>query len=333
LKWATGSLVVLILIGGALYSRYRDISYLVFPALAGLMAAGAIQRLETCFWNAARRQKVTAIWHASTAWAKPVMAILAVVLLGAASQSVLLGYFAAASGVVLCIRLLPVHREGIDGAKRPSEIDRNLLKEIWVYVLPLFPQALVGWVILFSDRYIINGLLGREEVGVYAICYGMIGTPFLLAGASLSQTMRPPYFNAVSSGDKYREEKFFRTWLTGTILISALGMIAIYCLRHWIAVILLAEEYRYGASLIPWITTGIGLQIIAQVFDSALFAYKRTKLILLSQIIGAIVCVVSVYLLTIQFGLIGAAGACPVYFLTLVIIKMLLVRKVTKSEQ
>jgi O-antigen/teichoic acid export membrane protein len=334
LKWLAISLSGMVLIASLVYTHYHTLSYLVFVALAGCMVLKMALRLEVCLLTAARRQKASAVCQAAEAWGKPLFAILIVLLLGATCQSVLLGYFLATAGIVLCIHLFPIRREGVDNSKGPFETDKELLKNIWIYAMPLIPQALVGWVISFSDRYIVGGLLGTGAVGIYAVAYGVIGMPFLIVGASISQTLRPPYFDAVSNGDKRLEKKMLRTRLMTVLLVSAFGVIAVYCLRHWIAVIFLAEEYRSSTLLMPWIAAGMGFQILAQVFDCVLFAYKRTKLILLSQIIGAIVCVLSVFLLTIRFGLLGAAIACPVYFLSLVIVKlMLLARKVRKLGQ
>lgn len=328
LKWLTSVPVGLILIGGAVYSLSHSISYLAFLALTGCMVSKIVLRLEVCLLTAARRQKASAICQALEAWCRPALAVLIVVLLGETSHSILLGYFSATAVIVLCLHLFPVRLEGVDNPKGPVETDKKLFKNIWLYAMPLIPQALVGWVITFSDRYIVGGLLGTGSVGIYAVAYGVIGMPFLIAGASIGQTLRPPYFDAVSCGDKRLEKKMLRTRLMATLLVSAFGVITVYCLQHWIAVIFLAEEYRSSVLLMPWIAGGMGLQIIAQVFDCVLFAYKRTKLILLSQVIGAIVCVLSVFLLTTRFGLLGAAIACPVYFLSLVVVKALLARKV-----
>jgi O-antigen/teichoic acid export membrane protein len=332
LKWLGGILIGLILIGGALCSCYYAVSFLAFLAIAGCLITKIALRLEVCLLTAARRQKASAICQVLEAWCKPAIAILIVILLGATSQSVLFGYFIAIAGIVVIIHYLPMRAEGVDYSKQGKfETDTKLLKNIWVYALPLIPQALVGWIISFSDRYIVGGLLGTADVGLYSVAYGVVGAPFLIAGASISQTIRPPYYNAVASSDKRLEKKMLRTWLLAALLISTLGVIAVYGLRHLIAAIVLAEKYRSSVLLMPWIAGGMGLQIIAQVYDSVFLAYKKTKLVLISQVIGAIICLISVFLLTVKFGLLGTAIACPVYFFALVIVKILLIARVKKA--
>ena len=332
LKWTVGVLAGLILLGG-LFVRFGTISYLVFVALAGFLTVQVMRNLEIGLLTAARRQKEVALWSSSEAWLKPAFAVLLVILLGDTPQSVLLGYFAAVGGVLLCFHLLPVPVEGCNNSKVPFETDTELTANIRRYAMPLVPLALVGWVTSLSDRYIIAGMLGAADVGIYAACYGLIGMPFLIAGGAIGQTLRPPYYEAVSAGNITIGKRLFRTQLAFTVLVCGVGVVAVFFLRNIIAALLLAEEYRSAVSLMPWIAAGISFQVVLQVFENVIFAYKRTKLVLLVHSVGAIVCVVSVVCLVGRFGLVGAAVACPVYYSSMLIISVTLARLVRKAGQ
>lgn len=333
LRWTVITLVVIILTGGAFYSRYNSMSYLVFPVLSAFLVVQVMRILETTLFVAARRQKEAAIWDMAEAWAMPALAILTVLLVGVCPESILFGYLIAAGGILFCFFLLPVKGEGKDTTKKIYPPDKRLMKDIWNYAIPLIPLAIVGWINTLSDRYIIGGLLGTGEVGIYAATYGLIGTPFLIVGSTINQTLRPLYFQTVSAGSKVLEKKILFVWITITVIVCAFGVMAIYYLRYWIARLLLAEEYRSGTVLMPWIAAGIGFQVIAQVFEGLLFAYKRTRIILLIHSIGAVVCLLSVYLMLKQYGLIGAAQACPIYYFTMVILGMLLVQRLRLTSQ
>jgi len=263
--------------------------------------------------------------------ARPAMAVLMVILLGATTQYVLLGYFIATAGVLLLFRLFDVPWEGGSRPMKPFQQDRSLTKSIWRYAIPLIPLSLVGWVIGLGDRYIIGGLLGIGEVGIYAACASLVSMPFSLISNSISQALRPPYFNAIVSGDKQLEKKVLRAWLVVTISVSVLGATSVLFLRNLIAEIFLAEEYRKGAVLMPWLAAGIGLQIFSQVYENVLLGFKGTKFVLLAHSIGAVVCVVSILVLTSHFGLIGAAIASPVYFSCITITMVVLTKVVRKA--
>ncbi len=316
LKYTVSTLASLILLGG-LFLQSDALSYWVFVALAAFLVVQVMRNLEMGFLIAARRQKEVAIWSISEAWLKPAFAVLLVILLGDTPQSVLLGYFAAFGCILLCFHLLPVSVEGSNSSKVPIETDTELTANIRRYAMPLLPLALVAWISSLSDRYIISGMLGIGQVGLYAAGYGLISMPFLMAGEIIGQTLRPPYYQTVSAGNITLEKKLLRTQLSVTVLVCAAGVVAVFFLRNLIATLLLAEEYRSAVSLMPWIAAGITLQIIAQIFEGVLIAYKRTGFLLMVHSLGAVICVLSVYILIRRFNLIGAAMACPIYYLSM----------------
>ncbi|NQU43601.1 lipopolysaccharide biosynthesis protein [bacterium] len=320
LRRAGALLVLAILTGGAIFSVKTGFSYWPFIFLAGYGLLMVFRQFEMMLFNAARRQKAVAIWYVLEAWGKPAIALLLVVFLGEKSGNVILGYLLALIGLFALFRILKVEREGTRLASAPISPDHPLRREIRRYAIPLVPLQLVSWVNSQSDRYVIGLLLGTAAVGVYAPAYGGVGMPFLVAGGTIAMFMRPPYFQAVSAGDKRLEKKLFWYWLVLSCGVVALGVALVALLKNWIVLILLAEDYRAGAApLMPWIAGGIAFQVISQVFEAKLFAYKRPGLWTLTHVIGAVVCVVAVFLMTRRFGLLGAAMACPIYYAVMVL--------------
>lgn len=323
LKWTVGILVSCILLGG-LYFRFGTISYPAFLALVAFIVVQVMRNLEIGFLTAARHQKEVAIWSISEAWLKPAFAVLLILLLGNTTQSVLLGYFIALGIILLRFHLFPSTVEGRNNSKTPIDKDAELVTNIRRYAIPLVPMAFVAWISSLSDRYIISGMLGIGSVGIYAAGYGLISMPFIMVGDIIGHTLQPPYYQAVSAGNIKLCKKLLRTQLYITVLICSSGVVAVFILRNLIATLLLAEEYRTAVSLMPWIAAGISLQVIAQVFEGVLMAYKRTGFLLLVHSLGAVICVLSVYIFIRRFNLIGAAMACPVYYLTMLITGIIL---------
>lgn len=319
LKWTVGLLAGFILFSG-IFARSRAIPYPVFAALAAFLIVQVMRNLEVGFLTAARRQKEVALWSISEAWLKPAFAVLLVILLGDSPQSVLLAYFAAIGVILFCFHLLPVPVEGCDSSKVPFETDTELMAKIQRYAKPLVPLALVAWISNLSDRYIISGSLGVGQVGIYTAGYGLLSMPFLMTGGIIGQTLRPPYYQAVSAGNITIEKRLLRTQLAFTVVVCGAGVVAVFFLRNLIATLLLAKEYRSAVSLMTWIAAGITLQVISQIFEGILIAHKRTGFLLTVHSFGAIVCVLSVYFLIRRFNLIGAAMACPVYYLSMLML-------------
>lgn len=329
LIWTTGLLVLVCLGGGAIYSFWNHGSYLVFAALAGLIIVDVVKNLEVSFLQAARRQRALAIVLGVEAWARPLLAIALISLAGLSSGVILLGYFVGSGGVLLAL-LAVLPREGCGTVVQPSpELDRRLGKEIWVYSWPLTFQAVIGWFNTLSDRYIVRGILGPQQVGYYIAALSPVSAPFLMVQGIIGTTLRPVYFAAASSGDTRLERKIFRHWVAATSGICALGVVFVILGRDWIAWLLLAEAYRGYARLMPLIAGGYAFYAVAQVCGERLFAHKRTDLIVLSYALGAVACVAITSVLVSLFGIWGAAVSCTLTFLMLLVIILLLSRRVT----
>lgn len=328
LKWSVILVSSLLLVAGLFLCRSGNLSYFVFVVLIAFMVANIMRNFEISLLTAARRQKAVAIISVIEAWLKPIIAVALVLYLGSTPQSVILGYFVALGCILLFFYILPIPIEGKSDSKTDFNFDRNLMKKIQRYSVPLVPLALVGWCISLSDRYIIGARLGIENVGIYAAGYGLVSMSFLMVSGIITQTLKPAYFQAISNNNINRTHKILKTWIIITISICVLGVTAIFFLKHLIVYWLLASEYRNCAALMPWIAIGISFQIISQILENVLFAYKHTELILLTHTFSAIVCLVSVYLLTLRYGLIGAAYACPVYYLCMAVAGLFAVKTI-----
>jgi O-antigen/teichoic acid export membrane protein len=319
----------IILIAGSIYAVLTHTSCWIYVLLAGLSVVEVKRGLETNFITAARRQRPYALWNIAEAWLRPACAIVFVMLYGATPQNILLGYFAA-SFTILVLGLTLTEREGIAGQSSIRERDIILEKEIHKYAMPLIPLAFVGWISGLSDRYIIGGLRGLEQVGIYAATYGLISRPFLIAGVIIELTLRPIYFDAISTGQDIRARKIFNVWLGVTTVICAVGVIAVILLREHIGVLLLAKNYRSSVNLMPWVALGYSLLVISNVFEKPSYAYKKTKAVLYIWISGAVASILIGIPLVYYWGLQGAAVAIPIYFGIQLLYSMYLAKQVRK---
>jgi O-antigen/teichoic acid export membrane protein len=327
LKWPTVILGTAILL---LMFFARSIPDSVLLTLAFLLVFQVIYNLEVSLLTAARRQKEVAFLGISQTWLKPGFAVLAIIVLGVSPFSILLGYSIATGGILLLFYLLPVQVEGVSRSSKPLKPDRNLVNNIFRYSFPLMPLALVSWTSSLSDRYIIGGTLGLGQVGIYAAGYGLISMPFLMVEGIIGQTLRPAYFQSVSSIDSITGKKILRYHLIMTVGICGIGVLAVCFFKNLLAQLFLAKEYREATILLPWIAVGISFQVISQIFEGVLIAYKKTLRLLMVHSLGAVISVVSVFLLCSRFGLPGAAMACPLYYLSMVVAGIALTSKLIK---
>ena len=308
-------LILAMLVAGFAYGIYRGQSSLPIMLLSLLLGIDAWRSLDSTFLTAGRNQKAYSIWGALDSWGRPLCALLAVLLIGVSTHSVMLGYALASGTLLLVFNLLPgvvtklgsIHDE-------PVQKTARLRKEIIAYALPLMPIAAVAWITQLGDRYLIGGLLGTEKVGIYAAAYGLASFPFLFVQSGIESTLRPLYFDAVVNRDKDRERKFFKAMLLSTSALCTLGVLFLWLLRYPIVHLALAVKYADAVILLPWIALGYAFLAVSYVFQKACYAYKKTHLILGIESLGALATVAFDVPLIYYRGIQGAAMAVPLYF-------------------
>lgn len=308
---STAITIVLTLIGGGIYSYAFKSSFTLFILLSAIIAVDVARNLETNFLAASRRQAAFATWVTAETWAKPVGAILLIMISSAKAETILLGYLISAIIIFLIFRITVSIDNKINAENQCSKTD--FIKEINRYAYPLVPLALISWISSLGDRYIIGGLMGLDQVGIYAAVYGLVSRPFLMIGGIVEQILRPLYFDAIAGNDS-KNKKIFQIWLSLTCLACLFGLIVIIFFGDILVKYLLAEKYRSSIDLLIWISLGYSFLAISYVFEKVCYAYKMTKLIVLIQGIGSISSFIIGLPLTYYYGIKGAAIAVPIYF-------------------
>ncbi len=308
LRRTCAALMGLILIGGAFWSYWTGLSYGVFVALVVLLMSGVFSTFETGLLGAARRQRAVAIWRIVESCARPGLGLLAVLAFGVTPTALLAGYAAATTGILLVFRVSSPWG-GAETVSADEERRKALAEEIRRYAKPLILWPIVGWINALSDRYILGGLAGPEQVGIYAAAYGLINRPFLMGGGMLIQTLRPVYYEAIAGGNRAVEQRTLRLLVRLTILLCIVGVLGVSCLREGIAELLLGPKYRSAAAIMPILAAGFSFMTLSQVFQTICLAHKRTRSALWSESGGAVGMIVFGVPLIALLGLRGAAIA------------------------
>jgi O-antigen/teichoic acid export membrane protein len=316
--------VIVALAGGLIWSSKTGISPTVSLILVVYVIADVGRTLEFTLLNAARRQRPFAILSAAEVLVRPLLITGAVILLGASVQAIL-----GAIAISIIIALTGAYAAGRSyGASNQNAVPAALVSEMRRYAMPLIPLALLNWTVSVSDRYIIGWVThDTASVGVYAAGYGLISQPFLLIQAIVSLTLRPLYFSAVSRGDHALARRTFRIWLAVAFGVCALTAAFVSLTRRFLVSILLAPQYSGAIAVVPWIALGYVIYIFDQVLEQQLLADKRTSAVLVAQACGALASIVVTIPLVEQFGMIGAAYACPAYYLVQCMVAAMFLRR------
>lgn len=302
-------LITIAIVTGACFGPRAGLPVWIGALVALLIVVDAVKTSELALITAARRQKLYAVWSALDTCSRPLGAV-AMVLLFYPSPHAVLGGYTLSSSILLAIFLMLRRKRGVTTAEAPSALKMEFRK----YALPLLPLALVGWVSAASNRYIIGGLLGLREVGIYAAASGLIMSPFTMVGTTVMTTLRPLLYSSVSSNDEGRTRRTIWTWTAALVIASTTGAATIAIFREPIASLLLARGYRSSASLMPWLALGFPLLLLSQMYNTISLAYNYSSAMTISEGVGALTSVAATIPLIRLYGLTGAAAAVPLYY-------------------
>lgn len=298
--------------------------------LMAIMVCEWFTSLNLAILNSARRQRRFALWVASLTWARPLVAIAAVGIIGESATAVLSAYLAASVAILVMFHSDLWSTAKLSPTNVPTgteEIGTALDRKVWSYASSLIPLGLIGWIINLGDRYIIGGVLGLHFAGVYAAVYGLSSVPLTIIGGTIEQAVRPVYQHAVSTRDCARANVIFVQWLVAVAAACAGCIIVIYRWHNLLAELFLGPQYRRQAGLMPWIAAGYGIRCIAGVFERVCYAYGGTSRVLLIQCSAAAATIVATPTGIYFGGLKGAAAAVPIYFGVQLIVSALLSHK------
>lgn len=311
---------VLFIIGGFLAHFWAGEGLGAGLALACLLIAESLREREMTQLNAARRQKDWGAWQICEAFGRPIFAALAVFLLGARAEAVVLGYAAfTLASFILYSKLIKFEGlQEIKSARSPSQ-GGSLNSEAYVsrirrFAIPIMPTAIAIWITSIGDRYVITGLIGVGAAGLYAATYAIISAPFIRLNAVLETWLRPDLFRSFSEPATGAFARILKTWLLLAFVIGMAGVVATQILHEFVAALFLAEDFQPGSALMLPIAVGYLFFNLTTPLIKTFEALEFTGLVFVVHLATALASVAVTIPLVMRLGITGAAFAVPIYF-------------------
>ena len=174
------------------------------------------------------------------------------------------------------------------------------------FALPLMFLAIWSWLNSYFDRFVLEHFMTLSDVGIYNANYSLGSKFFLLLYPVFLVLMTPlVYSNNSIAYKKVIIIKYSKYYFILGILI----LILVFIFRNIIGAILLSNNYSKGFDLIFWISIAYLFITASYLFEMIFYVAHKTKVILLSNILCAIVSIVINVLLVQYIGLYGAVIA------------------------
>ena len=132
-------------------------------------------------------------------------------------------------------------------------LDIDLLKRGLTYGLPLLPHLLSFWILMASDRIILQWYVPLSEVGIYTIGFqiGSVTMLFLLAGNS----SMIPLFGRLDISNQADIDKLMRVITYYIFTLTFIGLV-ISLFSPFIINLLTPAPYHSATLVVPWIVLG-----------------------------------------------------------------------------
>lgn len=187
-----------------------------------------------------------------------------------------------------------------------AKVDTKLMRSMVVYSLPLIPNK-VSWSIMsFSSRLVIMGFGGASAVGLYALAFKFPSAMDMVYGF-FYQAWKESSARVLDSGES--ESAFYkkvfrglRRFLVGLFLMMIAFMPALFS-------VFVNENFHEAIVYVPILLMATYYSNISGFYGGIFTAYKDTRIMGTTTIIGAAINLVLNVILIPVFGLYAAAGS------------------------
>ena len=200
-------------------------------------------------------------------------------------------------------------------------------KDILNFGVPLIPHAIGGTIMAMSDRYFISYFVGNEEVGLYTIAY-QLSALMLLVSLSVNQAWSPMLFKLLKE-KKIQTVYIFTFYLF--IFFTLVG-IGIYIFKDLLFYIFVDEKFYKAKEYFLWLLIGFMFQSFYFLVTNLLFYEKKTKILAILTMSGALINIILNYYFIHFFGVIGVAYATTatwgLFFTMVLIVDIKIIKRV-----
>lgn len=201
--------------------------------------------------------------------------------------------------------------------------DKNTLKKMWKYSIPLIPNALSWWVFNASDRVIVSWILSVGANGILSVA-NKFPSVFITIYNIFSMTWTESA--SMHINDEDRNEFFSNIMNTAIKVFSAMCFGIIACMP-FVFKIMIDAKFGEAYNLIPILMIAALCNVVVGLIGAIYVAKKKTKEVAKISIYSAIINIVT-HLLLIKFiGLYAAAISTLVAYFAMMVYRFKDVKK------
>lgn len=167
--------------------------------------------------------------------------------------------------------------------------------------IPLIGYSIASQVLSVSDRLMISKMVGNSAVGIYSTLY-TVSSLSLMVWSAINSSFEPYLYQNMENPNS----KIKKISMTMLIMYSLVAILLVY-LAPEIVKILATAEYYQGIYIMPPIAGGVYFIAVSNLYSDILVYLKKTKMIMISSVIAALLNLILNYLMINAYGYMAAA--------------------------
>lgn len=189
-------------------------------------------------------------------------------------------------------------------------LDWAYLREGLKFAAPLIPGTICYQLLSVSDRIILERYVGIGELGIYNVAC-QIALALNIIIQSGYRALEPELFRRFGKDDFYTFVRKTQSVFFGTIYIGAFTLCLYSQEFFWM---MTSKSFHMGYMLMPALVVGVIMTGKNVIYGGILQGEKRTRIVGLSTVIGAVISILVNISLIPLFGTFAAATASAVSF-------------------
>lgn len=244
-----------------------------------------------------RQAKLYVVVTLITAMTAILVSILTVVFLGWGVKGMVIGQLSGNAITLMAFIFIALRNTKLF-------ISSVMAKELIRHGAPLIPSFAFIFIIMHSNKYILEWSLGLDSVGVYSIGFNLGMTMSIITGGIATAWF--PFFLKYINSQSEAEEIFSRIF---TYYVFGVGLLALFyfIFAKLIVVSLTAEAYHSAYRIVGFIAIANFSQTLFGFFLPGLYFNKEVKYVSIVQGVAALLSLPLNYYLIIEMGVLGAA--------------------------
>ncbi|WP_270640916.1 oligosaccharide flippase family protein [Longibaculum muris] len=205
-----------------------------------------------------------------------------------------------------------------------TSYDKKLMKEMMEYSIPLVPNSLLWWISNSSDKYMLTYFTELSTIGIYSVAYKIPTILSILSSIFISAWQ----ISSVEDFGSEKNMKFFNNITNKYLYLTILLTSFILVILKPLCKLMFSNDFYNAWRVIPILLIGYVYYNMSIFLGTIYTASKKTKMVLISTVIGSVINILFNFILIPYLNMYGAALATTVSYILIYIIRKIDSKKI-----